>query len=125
MRPNSRDRRQRNAARAGSFNRRAWVACGLLAFSWVVVHYGRDIPALFQSPAVSRESEPKMLSGSLLFTPFSGNTCRQTLIDNATGQIRDDGLVDCDAAKAQTAERWAKQMAFQRQIAIRDSFVNR
>lgn len=90
-----------------------------------MIHYGAGIPALFQSPVISREGEPKLLSSSLLFSPLSGNTCRQSLFDNATGQIWDNGLVDCDAAKAQTAERWAKQMAYQRQIAIRDLFVHK
>lgn len=125
MRPNAKAKRRRNAARAGSFNRRACVACGLLASLWAVVHYSGGISALFQPPAISHESDPKLLSGSLLFSPIDGNTCRQSLFDNATGQIRDNGFVDCSAAKAQTAEKWAKQMAFQRQIAIRDSFVNK
>jgi hypothetical protein len=123
MRSNPRTRLRRKTARAGFFNRRACVACAFLAFSLAVVHYRGDIPTLF--PGISRESEPKLPNGSILFSAFSGNTCRQSLIDNATGQIRDKGFVDCDTEKAQTAEKWTKQMAKQRQTAIRDSFVNK
>jgi hypothetical protein len=125
MRPNLGTRRRRNAARARSFNRAACAACALLASLWAVVHYRGDIAGLFQLPAISPESEPGLLSGSLLYFPLSGNTCRQSLIDNATGQIRDNGFVDCDAAKTQTAKLWGKQMASQRRTAIWDSVVNK
>ena len=125
MRLNPRTRPRRNAARAGSFSRRAGLACALLASLWALVHYRGDIPALFQSRPISRESEPELLNGSLLHFPLSGNTCRQSLIDNATGQIRDNGFVDCDAAEAQTAKKWAKQMALQRRTTIWDSVVNK
>jgi hypothetical protein len=125
MRHNPRRKPRRNAARSGSFSRRAGLACAVLASIWALVHYGGDIPALFQSSAISGESEPKLLSGSLLFSPLTGNTCRQSLIDNATGQIRDNGFVDCDLAKAKNAEKWTKQMALQRLTAIRGAFVNK
>jgi len=125
MRPSRRTRPRRKAARAGSFYRRAGAACALLVSSWTVVYYRGDIPALFQSPAISRESEPELPNGSLLFPPFSDNTCRQSLIDNATGQIRDNGFVDCEVAKSQNAQEWATLTATKRAMAIRGSFVNR
>jgi len=90
-----------------------------------VVHYRGDIPALFQSPAMSRESEPELPNGSLLFSPFDDNTCRQSQIDNATGQIRDNGFVDCEVAKSQNAEEWATLTATKRAMAIRGSFVSK
>jgi hypothetical protein len=123
--PNPRRRPRRDAARAGSFSRRTGLACALLASLWAVVHYRSDIAVLFQSPPILQESEPGLLSGSLLYFPLSGNTCRQSLIDNATGQIRDNGFVDCDAAKAHTAKMWGQQMALQRRTAIWDSVVNK
>lgn len=125
MRPNPRTRPRRNAPRSGSFGRRAGVACALLASLWALLHYRGDIPALFQSPGISGESEPKLLNGSLLFSPLSGNTCRQSLIDNVTGQIRDNGFVDCDVAKAEIREKWTKQIVLKRQTAIRESFVTK
>ena len=123
MRPSHGTRPRRKAARTGSFYRRAGIACVLLASSWTVVYYGGDIPALFQSPAMSR-SELEVPNGSLL-SPFSDNTCRQSLIDNATGQIRDNGFVDCEVAKSQNAAEWATLTATKRAIAIRGSFAKR
>src|SRR5208282_6864014 len=114
MRPNPRTTPRRKTARAGSFTRLACVTCVFLASLWAAVHYSGDISAQLQSPA-PQENEHKLLNGSVLFPPLSGNTCRQSLIDNATGQIRDNGFVDCDAAKAQIAENWRKQVATQRQ----------
>ncbi len=125
MRPNPRTTPRRKAARAGSFKRLACVTCALLASLWAAVHYSGDISALFQSPAIPQENEHQLLDGSVLFFPLSGNTCRQSLIDHATGQIRDNGFVDCDAAKAQIAENWRKHVATQRQTVIRDSFFNK
>lgn len=105
MRSSRRMRPRRKAARAGSFYRRAGVACALFVSSWTVVYYYRgDIPELFQSLAIPRESEPELPNGSLLFSPFSNNTCRQSLIDNETGRIRDNGFVDCEAAKLKMHE---------------------
>ena len=104
MRPSHGTRPRRKAARTGSFYRRAGVTCVLLVSSWTVVYYRGDIPALLQSPAISR-NELKVPNGSLLFSPFSDNTCRQSLIDNATGRIRDNGFVDCEVAKSPKCER--------------------
>ena len=102
MHPSRETRPRRKAARTGSSYKRAGIACVLFASSWTVVYYGGDISALFQSPAMSR-SELEVPNGSLL-SPFSDNTCRQSLIDNATGQIRDNGFVDCEVAKSHNAE---------------------
>ncbi len=124
MRPSHGTRPRRKAARTGSFYRRAGVTCVLLVSSWTVVYYRGDIPALLQSPAISR-NELKVPNGSLLFSPFSDNTCRQSLIDNATGRIQDNGFVDCEVAKARNAKEWAILTATKRAMAVRGSFVNR
>ncbi len=124
MHPSRRTRPRRKGARTGSFYRHAGIACVLFAAFWIVVCYSGDIPALFQSPAISR-SELEVPNGSLLFSPFSDNTCHQSLIDNATGRIRDNGFVDCEVAKTKNAEEWATLAATKRAIAIRGSFVNR
>lgn len=125
MRSNLTKTPQRGARRARSRHQRAWMVCGVLISLWAAIHYGRDMPVLFQSRRVVQESKPELLSGSILFVPSSGNICRQSLIDNATGQIRDNGLVDCTTAKVETEKSWAARMALQRQAAIRDSFANR
>jgi hypothetical protein len=124
MRPSHGTRPRRKAARTGSFYRRVGVVCVLFASSWTVVYYSGDIPALLQSPAISR-SELDVPNGSLLFSPFSDNTCRQSLIDNATGRIQDNGFVDCEVAKSRNAAEWATLTATKRAMAIRGSFVNR
>jgi hypothetical protein len=119
--------RPRHVARRPAFlYRHSWLVCGLLIFLWAAIHYGRDIPLLSQSRGVVREHKPELLfSGSILFMPLSGDTCRQRLIDNATGQIRDNGLVDCATAKAETEQRWAARMALQRHAAVGASFATR
>ncbi len=123
MHPSRETRPRRKAARTGSCYKRAGIACVLFASSCTVVYYGGYISALFQSPAMSR-SELEVPNGSLL-SPFSDNTCRQSLIDNATGQIRDNGFVDCEVAKSQNAAEWATLTATKRAIAIRGSFAKR
>lgn len=123
MRPNRETRPRRKAARTGSFYARAGVACVLFASSSTAIYYSGDISALSRSSAMSR-SELEMPHGSLL-SPFSDNTCRQSLIDNATGRIRDNGFVDCEVAKSENAAEWATLTATKRAMAIRGSFVNR
>jgi hypothetical protein len=88
-----------------------------------LTYYSGDINALFRPPPAIPLTNPKLLTGSLL-ARVSGNTCRQSLIDNATRQIRDNGFVDCDAAKAQAEGEWTKEMSIQRQTIFRNGFVN-
>ncbi len=64
-----------------------------------------------------------LATGSIIFVPILGNTCRKKLIDNATWQIRDSGLVDCRAALAQNAH--GRQLGWSRVDVIRHSFYNR
>jgi len=125
MRANRRTRIRRKAVWTGSFNRCAYAACVLLAFSWALIHFRNDIPALILSPISSQENRDNLLNGSILIFPDFGDICRQRLIDNATWQITDNGFVDCAAATAQNAQTWGKRMSEQRTIAIRNSFVNK
>ena len=37
-------------------------------------------------------------TGSILYMPDEGRLCRQMLFDNNSGQMRDNGVVDCAAA---------------------------
>jgi hypothetical protein len=43
-------------------------------------------------------SEEEIYTGSILYVPNEGTICRQLLFDNRTGQLRDNGLVDCEQA---------------------------
>jgi hypothetical protein len=44
-------------------------------------------------------SDDEIYTGSILFTPIVGRTCRQLLFDNRTGRISDNGNVDCERAE--------------------------
>ena len=52
-------------------------------------------PAQASKPAPSEE---EIYTGSILYVPSEGTICRQLLFDNRTGQLRDNGLVDCEQA---------------------------
>jgi hypothetical protein len=54
--------------------------------------------------------------------PLNDNSCRQRLIDNATGQIHDNGTVDCEAALAQSSGR---RLSGTRVDIIRDGFFKK
>jgi hypothetical protein len=125
MSVNRATRTRRKAVRPDSYNRYAYVACVLLAFSWTLIHFRHDIPALFSGSTPSQENKVDPLNGSILVFPHDSGNCRQRVIDNTTGQIRDNGFVDCAAAEARSADAWNERMSRQRAGAIRDSFVNK
>ena len=66
-----------------------------------------------------------LATGSIIFVPILGNTCRKKLIDNATWQIRDNGLVDCRAALAQGAHGNQLGWSASRVDVIRHGFYKR
>jgi hypothetical protein len=51
-----------------------------------------------------------------------GNTCRQNLIDNRTGEVRENGSMPCNEALATAAQRRAGSTGATRLDIIRDSF---
>jgi hypothetical protein len=89
-----------------NFDKRGYVVCALLVFVLVLIHYRANLLALNVSSAISHEKND-MLTGSIL-VPYADDVCRQRLIDNATGQIRDGGFVNCDTATAHNNKAWAK-----------------
>ena len=66
-----------------------------------------------------------LTTGSIIFVPILGNTCRKKLIDNATWQIRDNGLVDCRAALARGAHGNQLGWSASRVDVIRHGFYKR
>jgi hypothetical protein len=62
-----------------------------------------------------------LTTGSIVFVPTSGDTCRQSEIDNATWQIRQVGEVPCQQALS-AAARNDGPGAGTRIAIIRDSF---
>jgi hypothetical protein len=96
------------------FDKRGYVACALLAVVLALIHFRADLSELHFASAISRDKHD-VLSGSIL-VPYADNVCQQRLIDNATGRIRDGGLVNCEIAMAHNTEAWAEvRKAFQNQ----------
>jgi hypothetical protein len=88
-----------------NFDKRGYVVCALLVFVLGLIHYRTNLLALHVSSAISEKND--VLTGSIL-VPYADNVCQQRLIDNATGQIRDGGFVNCDTATAHNNKAWAK-----------------
>lgn len=76
-----------------------------------------------QQPALPTEEE--IYTGSILFMPYQGNDCRQSLLDNLTGQIRDNGVVPCDSALIDASSTQRRGWSAARVDAIRDGFARR
>lgn len=70
-------------------------------------------------------TDEEIYTGSILFMPYVGNDCRQNLLDNITGQIRENGVVACDAAMSQTAAAQGRTWSAARVDAIRGGFARR
>ena len=58
------------------------------------------------TPNVGGPSDDEIYTGSILFTPYEGNICRQMLFDNRTGRLSDNGNVDCERAEWGEAEHY-------------------
>jgi hypothetical protein len=70
-------------------------------------------------------TEEEIYTGSILFMPYEGNDCRQSLLDNLTGQIRDNGVVPCDRAMIDAGSTQRRAWSAARVDAIRDGFARR
>lgn len=107
----------------------AYVACVVLGFSWLLIHFRNEIPiftfdfsAAFRHQAESplQVTKNDLQTGSILLEPPDGKLCHQRLIDNDTWRIRDNGVVDCAKAAAKNTQSWHQE----RTNAIRDLFVH-
>jgi hypothetical protein len=78
-----------------------------------------------QAAAPHVPTEEEIYTGSILFMPHEGNNCRQSLLDNLTGQIRDNGVVPCDSAMIDTGSAQRRGWSAARVDAIRDGFAKR
>jgi hypothetical protein len=63
-------------------------------------------------------NDDEIYTGSILFTPPEGSTCRQFLFNNRNGRFTDNGSVDCERAEGlgavhySTARLWAISRGF-------------
>lgn len=101
------------------------VACliAVIAFSFLADTGARD--ASRQAAAPRAQTDDEIYTGSILFMPYMGNDCRQNLLDNLTGQIRENGVVACDLALSHSSAGQARTWSAARVDAIRDGFSKR
>ncbi len=97
------------------------AACAMAAVVYGVVHFRNDLPTLNLAAAGSRPTEHIVPAGSILI-PYGNGACRLHAIDNATGHIQDDGLVDCADASDQNTVAWKSLVDAQKATQIRKSF---
>jgi hypothetical protein len=81
---------------------------------------GQFLPRL--SASKPAPSEDEIYTGSILYLPNEGTTCRQLLFDNRTGRFRDNGLVDCQRAYYRGTGESAMVWPNARAVVISQSF---
>ena len=107
---------------------RAVTAVTALAWLFVaayIIGTGWQTPSMRET-AFARPAAPtiddELTTGSIVFVPVLGNTCRQNLIDNRTWQVREVGTVPCNEALAASAQRRPGAAPATRFDIIRESF---
>jgi hypothetical protein len=74
--------------------------------------------------AVATASDDEIYTGSILYMPDEGRTCRQLLFNNRSGRLSDNGYVDCvNAAYRSPSE--SKQWSVARVRVISNNFRDR
>jgi hypothetical protein len=122
MRKNKKPRTQRKAVRTRIFNKRfVATACAMAAVLCGIVYFRSALPTLNLSSAGSPQTAHNVPSGSILI-PYENGVCRLHAIDNATGQVQDDGLVNCTDAADQNTVAWKSLVDAQKATEIRKSF---
>ncbi|MGA7433291.1 MAG: hypothetical protein WBQ24_08845 [Xanthobacteraceae bacterium] len=122
MRKNKKPKTQRKAVRTRIFDKRFVVtACATAAVLCGIVYFRSALPALSLSSADSHQTAHNVPAGSILI-PYGNGDCRLKAIDNTTGQIQDDGLMDCADAADQNTVAWKPLANVQKATEIRKSF---
>ncbi|HVX99353.1 MAG TPA: hypothetical protein VHA55_06140 [Pseudorhodoplanes sp.] len=101
------------------------LAClaAVIAFSLLVD--SKDQGAMRESSAAHEPTDEDIYTGSILFMPYNGNMCRQNMLDNRTGSIKEIGTVPCDVALSRLNAAQARAWSAARVDAIRDGFAKR
>jgi len=112
--------------RRGEMLRAVVAGCalvGLFAAAYAIGSHwqapGRE--TLFAGSAAP-QSDDDLTTGSIVFVPDAGNTCRQNLIDNRTWEVRENGTLPCHEALAAAPHRRAAGSGATRLDIIRESF---
>jgi hypothetical protein len=102
--------------------------CGLIGLCALLWH-GIPVelaPAPARAPALSAgSSDEEIYTGSILYMPQDGKTCRQHLFDNNSGRLFDNGTVDCARAAYRPASGPPMNWSVARTHVISYGFRNR
>lgn len=78
---------------------------------------------LLTTPPTALAVVPKVnIPTAAIIIPDGDGICRIHALDNATGQISDDGVVNCSNASNQNTETWLRAMGKDKYIEIGKSF---
>jgi hypothetical protein len=99
------------------------LAMGLFAAGEFKIEQFLPRQSAAEPAATPREEE--IYTGSILYLPGLGTTCRQFLFDNRNGRIQDNGLVDCEQAYYRGMGQSARQWSTPRAVVISQSFRGR
>ncbi len=127
------DGKSRSRAARGWFrrdDRRALAFClifGVIAVVGLSTVFRNAPSSAVRTAAVAHaaHADDDLTTGSIIFVPILGNVCRKRLIDNATWQIRDNGIVDCRTALTQNTHGRRMGWSGARVDVIRHGFTNR
>jgi hypothetical protein len=114
----------------------ALLAAGLFATGKYVVMQQRApapvriaaaVPAVTGAKArtAAASSDDEIYTGSILYMPFEGRTCRQLLFNNLSGRFTDNGYVDCVRAAYQGEDGLPKMWSTARARVISSAFRQR
>jgi len=102
---NSISARRPAAAKPAGDIPRAFAACGFLlvlcASAVAIVH--QSGASLNQPPRSAATGDDILRTGSILIVAPTGSLCSERIIDNTSGRIWNNGMVDCDDALAKAA----------------------
>jgi hypothetical protein len=112
-------RTQHKAVR--SYIKRAGAAACALAVVGALAYFRSDLPFLNLSSVDPHATKHDLPSGSILI-PYDDGLCYLHAIDNATGHIRDYGLVNCLDASDQNSAAWKSMVDQLKATEIRKSF---
>jgi hypothetical protein len=94
----------------------------MAAVGYGLVFFRDELPTWKMSSASQSAGRGVPYASILIpYNPYKG-LCRLHALDNATGKIEDDGLVDCKDASAQNSVAWKSLVDQERANEIRRSF---
>jgi len=109
--------------RAGNGARQVLVVITIGAcLSLGVLGINDHAKAMRQAAAAAVAGNDEIYTGSILYMPDRGNTCRQLLFDNQSGRFTDNGYVDCMLAAYRSAADWPKRWSVARVRVISTGF---